>query len=118
MVKWIDANKATYGTDPTRFGAGLMLREDCTQAVCNVLRSGNVLKSDPNYIPFFAAPFELEYSLEHGELQNQVNYVNSYEPYSSDWSILGSLSDLFSGTFYVEGVQVNFADPIVRGLRK
>lgn len=75
-----------YGTDSTKPGAGLMVTENCTTAVCNVLSAGDVIKQNDHpgrIFGYLDAPGELESELEDGSLKDLVKYENIYPPYET-----------------------------------
>jgi|CXWL01.1.fsa_nt_gi hypothetical protein len=69
--------------DRNGFGADLMLRQNCTTAVCNTLQSGGVLKegdSADGTLNFLHLPSELKDSLDSGSLSSEVQALIEFDP--------------------------------------
>jgi RHS repeat-associated protein len=83
MLAYIKSHPS-YGTDSSKPLASLMLTENCTTAVCNVLKAGGVIKAgdDPaKVLGYLDAPAQLQTELENGSLRDMVSYTNRYPAY-------------------------------------
>lgn len=83
-LKMIDflAKNPTGGVNRGGFGADLMVRQNCTTAVCNTLRAGGVLGARDDAsgaLSMLHAPAELKESLESGGLSTKVRAEVEFE---------------------------------------
>lgn len=74
---------ANAGNKSGTLGADLMLTQNCTSAVCNVLLAGGVLKpgeTADGASTGLSMPSELETSLRNGELSDDATVVLEFDP--------------------------------------
>jgi RHS repeat-associated protein len=106
------------------FGADLMIRQNCTTAVCNTLQAGDVIKpgedADGAMSGLAHLPSELQDSLDSGSLSDRVSAVVTFDPTqfgSVSLSISPSFStppnasiDVFAAAFgsttFLDGIQL------------
>jgi hypothetical protein len=102
------------GVDRNGSGADLMIRQNCTTAVCNTLQSGDVIKKgdDANGAMSGLAhePSELQGALDAGSLSGEVEVIHVFDP-QADARAQQDMSDLQSASCFFTGVCTSARPP-------